>query len=226
MNATKPTASKLTWYFDFISPYAYLQSEQLDQFQAIDGEPLPALELKPILFAGLLKHWGQLGPAEIVPKRQWTFEQVVWQAHQHQIPITMPPAHPFNPLPFLRLAIACECSRHAVREIFRFIWVKGYAFENQQAFDALLASLNKTRADLEIARVKERLKLNTEQAIGDSIFGVPTLLVQAAGRDAQRFWGFDSSAMALSYLKGDPFWSSQALAQAQALPDGLQRKRD
>jgi 2-hydroxychromene-2-carboxylate isomerase len=220
MNAIQHLPPQLTWYFDFISPYAYLQSERLEQF-----ETQGALQLKPILFAGLLKHWGQLGPAEIVPKRQWTFEHVVWQAHQHHIPIGMPPAHPFNPLPFLRLAIACECSREAVREIFRFIWVKGHALENEAAFDRLLASLSKTRADLELPAIKEQLKANTEQAITKEVFGVPTLLVESEGRVAQKFWGFDSSAMAISFIKREPFWSEKILAQAQHLPNGLQRKR-
>ncbi len=213
---TSPT--NLTWYFDFISPYAYLQSEQLDLFG-------PEVKLKPILFAGLLKHWGQLGPAEIEPKRQWTFEHVVWQASQHAIRIKMPPAHPFNPLPFLRLAIACNCSRDAVKSIFRFIWSKGLSFEHHDAFDALLSVLNKTRADLELASVKDQLRLNTEEAIVQSIFGVPTLLVESNGRDAQRFWGFDSSAMAASFIRNDPFWSDPVLASAQTLPSGVQRKR-
>jgi 2-hydroxychromene-2-carboxylate isomerase len=220
MNSTKYSSPQLTWYFDFISPYAYLQSECLEQFDTVG-----TLQLKPILFAGLLKHWGQLGPAEIVPKRQWTFEHVVWQARQHQIPVAMPPAHPFNPLPFLRLALACQCSRDAVREIFRFIWLKGYAFENDAAFERLLVSLNKTRADLELPAVKEQLKANTEHAIVNEVFGVPTLLVESEGRAAQKFWGFDSSEMAISFIQREPFWSEKILAQAQSLPSGLQRKR-
>ena len=44
-----------------------------------------ASSYRPILFAGLLKHWGQKGPAEIEPKRAWTFRQVRWLAHQHGI---------------------------------------------------------------------------------------------------------------------------------------------
>jgi 2-hydroxychromene-2-carboxylate isomerase len=220
MNSNQQSRPQLTWYFDFISPYAYLQSERLDQFEVLGD-----LALKPILFAGLLKHWGQLGPAEIVPKRQWTFEHVVWQAHQHKIPIGMPPAHPFNPLPFLRLALACECSREAVREIFRFIWVKGYAFENNEAFDELLLTLNKTRADLELPAVKEQLKTNTEHAIANEVFGVPTVVVESEGRAAQKFWGFDSGEMTISFTKKEPFWSEKILAQARSLPNGLQRKR-
>jgi 2-hydroxychromene-2-carboxylate isomerase len=57
------------WYFDFISPFAYLQSEQLHRLQ-----PLVQIRYRPVLFAGLLKHWGNKGPAEVLPKRQFTYE--------------------------------------------------------------------------------------------------------------------------------------------------------
>ena len=53
------------WYFDFVSPFSYLQCEQL-----------PALErsirirYRPVLFAGLLKAHEHKGPAEIPAKRR------------------------------------------------------------------------------------------------------------------------------------------------------------
>ena len=54
-----------TWYFDFISPFAYLHFKQFKQ--------LPAgltIEYVPVLFAGLLKANGTKGPAEIADKRR------------------------------------------------------------------------------------------------------------------------------------------------------------
>ena len=56
---------RLTWYFDFISPFSYLQ---LCRF----GELPKGTDIQhtPVLFAGLLGHWGQKGPAEIAPKRE------------------------------------------------------------------------------------------------------------------------------------------------------------
>ena len=35
----------------------------------------------------------------------------------------MPPQHPFNPIPPLRLAVASEANEAAIQEIFRFIYV-------------------------------------------------------------------------------------------------------
>ncbi len=219
-SAVQAASAELTWYFDFISPYAYLQSEQLTAFESAG-----TLQLKPILFAGLLKHWGQLGPAEITPKREWTFTQIVWLAQQHKIPMKLPPAHPFNPLPFLRLAIACQCSRESIKTIFRYIWMHGHSFEQTSDFAALCATLGKTVEDLEAQWVKDQLRTNTEQAIGHMIFGVPTMRVQWATQEVKQFWGFDSTEMALSYSCKEPFWSSVDLQAAIDLPNGLQRNR-
>lgn len=65
------------WYFDFISPYAYLQAQRLQKLREYCE-----LEPRPVLLAALLSHWGQLGPAEIAPKRQFTYKQVRWLARR------------------------------------------------------------------------------------------------------------------------------------------------
>ena len=71
---------KLTWYFDFISPFAYIQHCQFDR--------LPkdvTVEYKPILLAGLLNHWENVGPAEIEPKRVFTYKHCYWLAKNNNI---------------------------------------------------------------------------------------------------------------------------------------------
>ena len=90
-------SAPLDWYFDFISPFAYLQSERLP---AVSG----ALDLRyrPVLFAGILGAHGQKGPAEIPAKRVFTYRHVLWTARSRGVPLRFPPAHPFNPLPALR----------------------------------------------------------------------------------------------------------------------------
>lgn len=77
----------LTFWFDVISPYAYLAFERLPR--ALDGLPM-VVEYRPVLFAGLLGHWGQKGPAEIEPKRAWTFRHVGWMAHRDAVRLQTP----------------------------------------------------------------------------------------------------------------------------------------
>ena len=90
--------TKTTWYFDFISPFAYLQLARFTELpQSLD------INLKPVLFGSLLKHWGQLGPAEIPPKRRFVYRFFKWSADRLDLPFIMPPSHPYNPLPALRL---------------------------------------------------------------------------------------------------------------------------
>lgn len=98
--------ASVDWYFDFISPFAYLQCEELHQLG-----PGVRVRYRPVLFAGLLEAHSHKGPAEIVRKREFTYRYLVWHARRMQIPFKMPPEHPFNPLRLLRLAIACDCAR-------------------------------------------------------------------------------------------------------------------
>jgi 2-hydroxychromene-2-carboxylate isomerase len=83
----------IQFYYDPISPYAYLAFEQLPK--ALEGLSY-SVSYTPILFAAMLKTHGQLGPAEIAPKRDWTYRQVLWQAKQLGIEFQMPANHPFG----------------------------------------------------------------------------------------------------------------------------------
>jgi 2-hydroxychromene-2-carboxylate isomerase len=203
------------WYFDYISPYAYLQSAVLSRF-----ERYARIEPRPVLFAGLLNHFGQKGPAEIPPKKVQTFREVVWLAHSHQIPLNLPHAHPFNPLPMLRLSIALGNDADVVQALFRYVWVDGHLPTDEAPWAALCRSLGIDDPDVEIARadVKDALRRNTEEAIETGVFGVPTIAV-----DDQLFWGFDMTDAAVSYLRGDEVFRSAAMLRAQALPDGVHR---
>src|SRR4051812_15201901 len=120
------TMKHITFHLDFISPYAYLAFEKLPE--ALKGLSYE-VDYRPVLFAGLLKQHGQLGPAEIAPKREWTYRQVMWLGRTHSISIDMPAAHPFKPLPLLRLALACGerglINRYVAETVFRHVWRGG-----------------------------------------------------------------------------------------------------
>ena len=193
---------QLTFYLDFISPFAYLAFEQLPA--TLQGLSY-AVDYRPVLFAGLLKHHGQLGPAEIAGKRDWTYRQVLWQAHQVGLEMQMPAAHPFNPLALLRLALACgsagSSNRYTCEAIFRHIWRGGADAGDAERLKALVQSLAPQR-DGAGEEVKAELKSNTEHAIARGVFGVPTIAV-----DDKLFWGYDALPMLRAYLEGHAWFA-------------------
>lgn len=209
----------ITFHFDVISPYAYLAFEKLPE--VLKGLSY-RVDYRPLLFAGLLKHHGQLGPAEIPPKRDWTYRQVLWLAHAHGIPMQMPAAHPFNPLALLRLALACGqdglVNRHVAEAVFRHVWRGGADAADPQRLADLAAQLQPAR-DPAGGAVKAELKANTEAAIARGLFGVPTCEV-----DGRLFWGFDGLPMLRDWLDGKEWFTSGAWEQAAAVPAGLVRR--
>jgi len=95
----------IQFYFDPISPYAWLASSQIARIESVTGQQV---EFVPILFAGLLKAHGHKGPAEIPAKRDYTFKDVLRRASAYGLTVEGPPSHPFNPLLALRACVAVD----------------------------------------------------------------------------------------------------------------------
>jgi len=203
------------WYFDFVSPFAYLQSEQLAALA-----PAITIRYKPVLFAALLGAHGQKGPAEIASKRAFTYRFVLWQAKRLGIPIKLPHEHPFNPLPLLRLAIACDCEASAIHRIFRFVWRDGRLPDLPIEWAELTHDLGLANADERIAEpeVKDALRRYTDEAIARGVFGVPTLDLRG-----ELFWGVDATQMAADYAAAGFRWTDPEYARAASLPVGASR---
>ena len=210
--------TSITMYLDFISPYAYLAFETLPRHLAgLDVE----VHYEPILFAGLLKHHGQLGPAEIDSKREWTYRQVLWLAREVEVPLALPARHPFNPLALLRLSRALtvtgEVDRATCETLFRHVWCHGgEEADDPQRLDALVQRWRPARS-LSDAAVKQALSEATQHAIARGVFGVPTFAV----RD-RLFWGLDSLPMLRQYLLGDA-WFETDRQQLASVAQGVRR---
>ena len=210
----------ITFYLDFISPYAYLAFEQLPEALKCISY---SVDYRPVLFAGMLKHHGQLGPAEIAPKRDWTYRQVMWLADKLGVPMRMPASHPFNPLQLLRLALACgeqagDTNRYVCDLIFKHVWSSGADINDSATFKTLLAQL-KPRHDTQNDDVKNSLKTNTEAAISKGVFGVPAFEV-----GDKIFWGLDALPMLRDYLLGLPWFESGEWERSGQVAAGVVRK--
>lgn len=213
----------ITFYLDFISPYAHLAFEALPE--ALMGVSYRISHV-PVLFAGLLRHHGQLGPAEIAAKREWTYRQVLWLAHRRGIALEMPASHPFNPLALLRLALACSAeatpgapNRYVCETIFRHVWRGGAEAVDAQRLQALAMQLG-PQHDPESDAVKAQLKSNTDAAIAHGVFGVPTFVV-----DDKLFWGLDALPMLRADLLGDPRFDGPDWSGVHAVSSAITRRR-
>lgn len=206
----------IDWYFDFISPFAYLASARLDRLpREVELRP------RPILFAGLLQHWQTLGPAEIAPMRRFTFRHIRWLADRDHIPLTLPPMHPFNPLKLLRLCVAQGSDTALVQRLFRFVWVEGRTADDAHAWRALVDELGIDNADeiIATAEVKAQLQQNTTDAIAGNLFGVPSFVV-----DDEIFWGYDALDFLLACLEQPELLRSPGMQAADQLPAGPGRR--
>ena len=204
----------ITFYLDFISPYAYLAFERLPE--VMEGLSY-SVSYKPVLIGALLKHHGQLGPAQVPPKREWTYRHALWLAHVNGVEMAMPAAHPYNPLPHLRLALGTtadgDISRYVAETIFRHVWRGGADASDPARLADLTSALQPQR---DAAEVRQQLKTNTDEAIAQGVFGVPALVV-----DQQMFWGFEGLAPLRAALDGDAWFDGAQWTDAGNRPSLL-----
>lgn len=202
------------WYFDVVSPFAYICLHRLKEL------PMEVtIEYRPVLFAGLLNHWGQKGPAELPSKRRYTYRWSHWWARSLSIPLRYPAAHPFNPLHHLRLAIACASKPEAVKTIFDSVWTTGADASDPARFAVLLKELSLKVEDLEQPEIKNKLRANTEEAAQRGVFGVPTFEV-----DGELFWGADSIDFLKDFLQNPSAIKNREMRRLDELPVAAARK--
>ena len=205
------------WYFDFISPFSYLQLGRLREWRTrVDITPVP------IAFGALLAHIGNLGPAEIPGRREFTYRLVQWQAERAGIALCFPPAHPFNPLAALRLCIAARTTWESIETIFNHLWRNGRSGASALELAEVGHALGIDDVDDAIGapNVKVQLRTNTDAAIAAGVFGVPILRV-----GGEMFWGNDASPMIDDWLAHPNRFDAGEYRRIAALPVAIHRSR-
>jgi 2-hydroxychromene-2-carboxylate isomerase len=210
---------EITFYFDFISPYAWLGFQA--QAQALQGIS-HRVSYKPVVFGAMLKHHGQLGPAEIPAKRDWTYRQVLWLARQQGVDLRMPAAHPFNSLALLRLAVASQAdglpNRFVTEKIFQHVWCSAQDAADAERLAALAVQIAPVQ-DPQSVPVKQQLQTWTQEALALNVFGVPSWVV-----DGRVFWGQDALPMLRAYLLGDDWFNSPDWHGVSNVAVGIRRQ--
>jgi len=192
----------IDFYFDFVSPYAYLAWTRIADLGARVGDDI---EPVPVLFAGMLNALGTKGPAEVPPRRAYLFKNVLRAAHRAGVKVEPPPAHPFNPLLALRIAalpLERDLRVRIIDALYDAAWAGGDGIEGAERITAVLQQAGIDAAPLltraATSEAKDRLRQNTEAALARGAFGVPTMFI-----DGEMFFGFDSFPEIEAYARGE-----------------------
>lgn len=191
---------RIEFYFDFLSPYSYLAwtwvRQQNYEFSYI-----------PVTLATIITAHETKGPAQIEPKRNYLFKDILRFTKLNNIPFTTPKDLPFNSLYALRLALlssAGDKQKEIIDAIYRAGWEEGLDIGNDDVLKTVLKDKNLYTDELiekmESKTARIDLKANNEKALKLGLFGVPSFIV-----DDELFWGNDSTQYLEMYLNGtDP----------------------
>ena len=191
----------IDWHFDILSPFARIQLAQMAGLpEHVSVRP------RATLLGALLKHWGQRGPAEIVPKRTHTYRLAIHVAGRHRVPLVFPPRHPFNPLPSMRLLAGLNDGEGPTlaqaERAMAHVWNDGRAPDDEAGLTALAGTLDADPALATAEASKAALRAVTDEAVARGVFGVPTFAVPH-DEGHELFWGVDAFPMLIDFL-ADP----------------------
>ena len=215
--------AKIHFYFDFISPYAYFAWRKLP---ALAEKYNREIEAHPVVFGKLLDKWGQLGPAEIPPKRNWLNQYCLRYAALNGFEFNPPKKHPFNPLTALRMSLKEVSGINQLKvidTIFEGGWCKG---EDLGDIPTLILLLKKQSIDGENLshqvsknQVKNLLVNETNMAIERGVFGVPSIMIED-----NLFWGNDQMEHIELLLAGKDPLNREKLNKLIKRPRAIDRK--
>jgi 2-hydroxychromene-2-carboxylate isomerase len=206
------------WYFDILSPFAYLQAARFGELPAA-----LAIRPKPVLLGAILSHWKLVGPAEIATKRRHTYRMCAWSARQRGLPFRMPPRHPFNPLPALRILAGAEPDVAMAVRALSFVFAEGRAPDTEAELAAFAGALGVSGDAAELAAsqvAKDRLRANTEEAIGHGVFGVPSFHL-----DGEIFWGDDATGLFAAFLADRDMFEAEPWRHLESIEVGVERRK-
>jgi 2-hydroxychromene-2-carboxylate isomerase len=218
-------AGAIRFLFDYVSPYSYLASTQV---RALAGRHGRDVEAVPVLFAAMLDANGTRGPGEVPSKREYMFRDIARIARRREVPIELPPTHPFNPLTALRVT-GCvpdgQVRWRLVDAIFAAAWGRGLPVDESGMVASVASEIGLDGAAL-LAQAgepgsKDRLRRATDEAIAAGAFGVPTMLA-----DGELFWGVDSLPVLERFLGGERALDAERLERWRRVTASATRRAD
>jgi len=184
---------EVEFYFDFISPYAYLAYKKI--------QSLPKdikIKYKPVLLGVLHNLEGITAPAFIKPKLKHMISDCDLIANKNKSNFIWNSKFPINSLSVMRgyLFINAENRELYMNVMFDAYWKDNLDISNEKILKNLIekCKINSSKFfdGIKDLKIKDELKSITQDAHDKGIFGAPTFVV-----NNKIFWGQDRLEFAL-----------------------------
>lgn len=193
--------SRLEYFFDYVSPFAYLADTQLPALLERTGAQVV---YRPFLLGGVMQASQNSPPINVPNKGRYMFRDIERWSKHYGVPANPNPHFPVNTLPVMRAAVAALDDprfAHFHRAMFRGVWVEGKNLADPAVLRAAIAAAG-LDAEAILARagdaeVKAALRRNSEEAVERGAFGAPTFFV-----GDEMFWGNDRLEFVEQALRG------------------------
>ena len=185
-------SNHIDFYFDIISPYAYIAHKKIQKIKDIK------FIYKPILLGGLHNLAEITAPAFNKYKMKNMQNDCELISKKNHIDFTWNLKFPINSLSIMRgyLFIDQDKQYNYLDTFFNSYWNKNLDLSNEDEFSKILKDLEidqeKFRNGIKDQSIKNKLKELTNEAFKKEVFGAPTFIV-----NNKIFWGQDRLEYAL-----------------------------
>ena len=186
----------IEFYFDIISPYAYIAYKKILKIKDIN------FKLKPILLGGLHNLAGITAPAFNKYKMKNMQNDCELVAKKNNISFKWNSKFPINSLNIMRgyLCVKDNKKEEYLNNFFEAYWKEDLDLSNEENIKIILKKLKIDEHDffnlIKKQDTKDKLKQFTQEAFEKEVFGAPTFIV-----NNKIFWGQDRLEYALDEIK-------------------------
>ena len=186
----------IDFYFDIISPYAYIAYKKILKIKDVN------FKLKPILLGGLHNLAGITAPAFNKYKMKNMQNDCELVAKKNNINFKWNSRFPINSLYIMRgyLCVGDNKKEEYLNSFFEAYWKEDLDLSNEDNLKILLKKLKIDENDffnsINNQDIKDKLKELTQEAFEKEVFGAPTFIV-----NNKVFWGQDRLEYALDEIK-------------------------
>ena len=186
----------IDFYFDIISPYAYIGYKKILKIKDVN------FKLNPILLGGLHNLAGITAPALNKYKMKNMQNDCELVAKKNNINFKWNSRFPINSLNIMRgyLCVEDNKKKEYLNIFFEAYWKEDLDLSNNELMKQLLNKLNINENDffnsINNQDIKDKLKELTQEAFKKEVFGAPTFIV-----NNKIFWGQDRLEYALDEVK-------------------------